>query len=63
MKQFFKQLFCSHYYEDSPSPEFYIKWMETPNPNGFGNMKLFICNECGKTIMKDYNFKDIKRIT
>lgn len=59
---FFRKLLCSHYWEDSPSVRFYSEFMDAPNPNGFGNMKLMICNKCGKTTMRRFDFIDVKYI-
>ena len=59
---FFKKLFCFYYYEDRPSVEFYEEFITSVNPLGFGGMKLVICNKCGKTTCKPWDFIDIKQI-
>ena len=59
---FLKELFCLHEYVNEPIVKYYHKFVATPNPNGYGDKRLVICNKCGKTSHKDYNYIPITRI-
>ena len=58
----FKSLFCTHYYEDIASPKYFERFIASINPQGFGGVKLVICNKCGKMKIKKFDFVDIKYI-